>query len=31
MGFTYELQHKLLKGVGLGLGARYYSDQSGNC
>jgi len=27
---TYELQHGWLRGVGLGFGARYYTDQSGD-
>jgi len=27
---TYELQHGRLKGVGLGFGGRYYTDQSGD-
>ena len=27
---TFELQHGWLRGVGLGFGARYYTDQSGD-
>jgi hypothetical protein len=27
---TYELQHKLQRGVGLGFGARHYTDQPGD-
>jgi iron complex outermembrane receptor protein len=27
---TYELQHRWLKGLGLGFGTRYYTEQSGD-